>query len=433
MAWPDRVDLSKTDFLLHPWEAGVGLTIQMLVLPVVRALVTGRTLWAPRLLIWATEEYCGEAQDWSCYFDSLQSTRSIQPDLIERGELVLTAPQGKPPAPGVQDFWEELRDALLDNGPLEDRQLSSIDRWYLNVTGLDEIEESTIARVHALCDQHGVQPPGILKKWWALQDDETEVLKQLPERWLRHGRGWLVSQIVRFLVQPHVRLRNELAAEKERLGMGPGGAREKERFVAIHLRKGDACSQRMGPSCNGLEQEMPQVQKLLDAYDIKTVYVASPDNSAFEFSETRPDLTWLHRTSSDVAAKADNASKLLGIERALYSHATCPSDELNRFMVDAYIMADATGLVVSFESNVPRLVYSIATGVYGCLKPFISISQNWCWRTWLSGAQEFSPLKYFTGHTWDDRKLGGVLGNGNMIRIGNASFVPGSMVGTGGC
>ena len=39
LSQPTSVDLSKTDFLLHPWEGGVGLTIQMLVLPLLQALV----------------------------------------------------------------------------------------------------------------------------------------------------------------------------------------------------------------------------------------------------------------------------------------------------------------------------------------------------------------------------------------------------------
>eukprot|EP00966_Prymnesium_polylepis_P047376 1096637-Prymnesium_polylepis.1 len=53
LARPDRVSLSSTTFLLHPWEAGVGMTVQMLVQPVLEALADGRTLFAPHLDIWA--------------------------------------------------------------------------------------------------------------------------------------------------------------------------------------------------------------------------------------------------------------------------------------------------------------------------------------------------------------------------------------------
>lgn len=66
---------------------------------------------------------------------------------------------------------------------------------------------------------------------------------------------------------------------------------------------------------------------------------------------------------------------------------------MRRFMVDAYIMADATGLVGSFESTAPRVVHALATGVYGCLKPFITVSDNWYWSPWFMGADVFSqPL-----------------------------------------
>ena len=53
LARPDRVSLSSTTFLLHPWEAGVGMTVQMLVQPVLEALADGHTLIAPHLDIWA--------------------------------------------------------------------------------------------------------------------------------------------------------------------------------------------------------------------------------------------------------------------------------------------------------------------------------------------------------------------------------------------
>ena len=76
-------------------------------------------------------------------------------------------------------------------------------------------------------------------------------------------------------------------------------------------------------------------------------------------------------------------------------------------------------------------MYSIALGVYGCIKPFISISQNWCWRTWLSGAQDYSPLRELAVD--QGKPLGAVLGNGDMIRIGSKSHVEGYLVGGGGC
>ena len=47
-------------------------------------------------------------------------------------------------------------------------------------------------------------------------------------------------------------------------------------------------------------------------------------------------------------------------------------------MVDVYVLADATALVVDFASNVPRVVFALAAGLYGCVKPFVSTSYNWC-------------------------------------------------------
>ena len=61
----------------------------------------------------------------------------------------------------------------------------------------NETEAAIISRVASLCAAAGVEPPGFYRSRWDLQADETAVLTALPSRWLRHGRGWLVSQVTR--------------------------------------------------------------------------------------------------------------------------------------------------------------------------------------------------------------------------------------------
>ena len=422
LARPRRVALSRTDVLLHPMEAGVGMTIEKMVLPVLRMLATGRTLLAPRLTLWATEEECGEVRDWSCFFDALSSTKhahglrvdnstgelmlrlSRTPRLDGRGEMrrrrrwrmaartrlkllqhgrsyssrgrhphmhshwralqraVLgdgdpsivaeeLTPLSQPaqltvqgvhlteralhegdeddvlatdpssgtvprPAPSrAQAIWEQVRTTIWDD-PMGDRGfMASRPEQLLSPT---RIEEHTIQKLRAICTRERIGCPTVLKKWWFVQQDETEILSKLPQRFLKRGRGWLVSQVIRFLVQPNAKLREQLAAEKARLGIGIGGPLERERFVAVHVRKGDACKERAGASCFGLTQLQPQIERFLHLYNISTVYVASPDSSVFAEARERPDITWLHRAPSKSADRANAAYRKIGLEIALY-------------------------------------------------------------------------------------------------------------------
>ena len=47
--------------------------------------------------------------------------------------------------------------------------------------------------------------------------------------------------------------------------------------------------------------------------------MASPDEAAYAFASSRPELTWLHRAPSAEAAHANNVTTWSGLEVALYS------------------------------------------------------------------------------------------------------------------
>lgn len=235
-------------------------------------------------------------------------------DALATGPTSETVPR---PAPSrAQAIWEQVRSTIWDD-PMGDRGfMASRPEQLLSPT---KIEEHTIQKLRAICSRERIGCPTVLKKWWFVQQDETEILSKLPQRFLKRGRGWLVSQIIRFLVQPNAKLREQLAAEKARLGIGAGGPLESERFVAVHLRKGDACKERGGTNCHGLREVFPDVFRLLYQYKIKTVYVASPDSSVF--SEMKnvtdeihrrypalPNITWLHRAPSAAGDRANAAS-----------------------------------------------------------------------------------------------------------------------------
>ena len=445
MAKPERATLGKSTFLIHPAEMGLGMTIDMMVLPVLQAFVHGHTLWAPKLTLWATEEYCGNTPDWSCHFDSLASPIGQHAARGDAGEMVLANPYpGSNQEPVVQKVWDEILDVVYHRDlfvsskePFLEMSRRGTEERSFALTSQDhgefqKSENATVSKVHAICDRYGVEKPTLLKKWWFLQQDETDILSKVPHRYLKRGRGWLISQVIRFLVEPGPRLREQLAIEKKRLGIAKGGDLEKERFVAIHVRKGDACMERGGANCFGLKELMPQIERFL-AYNITTIYVASPDDSVFDETKLRPDITWLHRERAADAKESDHAAKGVGLEVALYTGMIDAAVELNRFMVDTYIMADATGLIGSFESSVPRLIHSIATSVYGCIKPFKSITHNWFFSPYFLGALEFTPFyedvkasKIVDGKDFEEvfTLVSGDRGDSGLIRYGRPLRVP---------
>ena len=68
------------------------------------------------------------------------------------------------------------------------------------------------------------------------------------------------------MVQPGPRLHARLQEERVRLGLGPGGGLERERYVGVHVRLGDGCARR--GACSGLAEHMPSVDRLLSAYNM---------------------------------------------------------------------------------------------------------------------------------------------------------------------
>ena len=64
------------------------------------------------------------------------------------------------------------------------------------------------------------------------------------------------------------------------------------------------------------------------------------------------------------------------------------------------------------------------------MKPFISKDVNWCWRTWVSGLEEYSPLGRSPRHM--HLPLWQLIGNGDAMRYDWHSL-PVPQMGGGGC
>ena len=116
-------------------------------------------------------------------------------------------------------------------------------------------------------------------------------------------------------------------------------------------------------------------------------------------------------------ASSARATAELGLEVALFTRAIDPAYELSRYMVDAYIMADAVGFVGSFESTAPRVIHALATGVYGCLKPFISLTHNWYWTNWFAGAEKFNLWFKNLPKVREETALVNLYGRRSVIRV----------------
>ena len=104
--------------------------------------------------------------------------------------------------------------------------------------------------------------------------NETALQGRLPERWLRRGRFWLVSQVLHFLTTPNSALKQKLRAARESLGtMRPP-------VLALHVRKGDACSDR--DECHSLSDYLPVVRRMITTYGYRTVFLATPDPTVLD-------------------------------------------------------------------------------------------------------------------------------------------------------
>ena len=336
LARRQNVPGKKAMVFLSANENGVGSTISAVVIAVLDALSKRRTLFSPPLPLWAPPDLCPE-QDLSCFFSSLPSVGND----TEWGRII----RSLPPAAGSVDRVQLARDR---------------------------------------CKTSKVECPHLVTKNYAekMSNQELDVLNRLPQRWLRRGRFWLISQVLHFLARPNEALSMRL--EQQRKGLRIAAAQSRAPMLAVHVRKGDACSARR--ECRGLAAFMPAVRAMANAYHIKNVLLATPSRDVQDSTQSYPEFQWFFTQAFSSSATARMKAKGVvniedGLQRRSISHDFFdPIEEWRSYMVDIYLLASCDFFVGSFTSNAARLAYALmAGGPQSCAKPFHSGDCNWCW------------------------------------------------------
>jgi len=372
------VKLSDALFVHGLLEYGVSSTIHALVYHVLLAYIEGKTLFAPRLELWAnpargdSDDEC-PFRDMSCYFASMPSLGDFL--LHEKRGLVHknhSAAQGDalPAAPQVVPFQRRARQ-MLDSATLQpgsgERGLQAT--WDVLANLADNTTDDSLC---ALVGHHGLGCPSVIQissdYFWHY--DERPMISRLPNKLLRHGRFWLVSQVLKWLTQPNAAVKRRLDTKRAEIGLQPP-------FLSLHVRKGDACTHR--GDCRGLAEAMEQVEELSSRYNLNSVFLSTPDESVIAEIPNFPKYKFATTgvTNTTAILKAFGMKR---IEEGLDEHVFSAIEEFRAFMVDIYLLSEGAGFVGGFTSNAARLAYSLMTsGPSGCLKPYQSLDINWCY------------------------------------------------------
>ena len=375
------LDASRVSLFQAVNEYGASATVHSLPLAALDSLAANRTLFSPRLLLWSNPSRC-DRSDMSCFFAALPSVADLYQLPTETRSR-----QGKGRTPASRSItsipsngWKRLLDTWYGPrsafGVLEgpSQAASSLD-------ALSRAMKPRLAaskhRTAALCRRLSITCPRLLPVHFAASVREAEVFNRLPQQWLRHGRFWLISQVLHFLTQPNAVLRRVLARARAQLRFD-----DHQPVLALHVRKGDACKHR--GECRGLNAFMPHVQRMLSAYSYRSVFLATPSMDVILETARYPNITWLYvnRTSRRAtnAQSALDSNRLVRLEDGLLRRDLLdPVLEWQDTLVDIYLMAESQGLVGAFSSSAARLAYSLmSAGPTGCAKPFISVDINWC-------------------------------------------------------
>ncbi|KAL1529062.1 hypothetical protein AB1Y20_000025 [Prymnesium parvum] len=345
-------------------EYGVAATVHSLVLPALSALARNETLFAPRLRLWANPARCAAA-DSSCFFASLPSVAAAA---SATESVAGVAPQ----------VWRRL--AELWHGPASAFGAAAAPAAGGRPT-LESLAAAMRPRLHAsrhrtaaLCRRLALaQCPRLLPFHFAAAVDEAAVFRSLPHRWLRHGRFWLISQVLRFVTAPSALVERRLRRARAAVRL------EAHRPVlALHVRKGDACTHR--GECRGLAPFMPHVERMVETRGYRSVFLATPSPEVIAETRRFPNITWLYRNLTPSLHDAMRAHRLVRIEDALLQGGLIdPVQEWQDALIDIYLMAESDGFVGAFSSSAARLAYSLMSAMRGgCTMPFVSLDMNWC-------------------------------------------------------
>lgn len=412
---------------------GVGATVSSMVYPVLEALSQNATLFAPSMRNW-TSPTC-ETRDLACYFDSLPSLRTHTRRLHSKKHTQMHAAGLVPKhhqvmlqrlhEPLAHDTSDTLCAAIEGLGlgcpqmltvhrPKEEEELVLTQMYNEHMKARGARKGLKAKAAHTLLQQKeptfGPGGPPISKvlaytnqlrdekmrthrdpdlSWvrslfakplglkhgkfnlTALASyDEHSFVSKIDKRWLKRGRFWLMSQVIKFLTEPNARLKAKLDLHKKALG-----PLEKP-VLGLHVRKGDACGDR--GECRSLKDYMPTVNKMIDMYGYKTVFLATPDPTVLDEINNfdHVNFRYLPVTNTTALMKAQNIRKIdIAIEKGIVD----AGNEFDEAMISAYMLGESDGFIGGFSSNAARIAYSMmASGPTGCIKPFDSFDLNWC-------------------------------------------------------
>lgn len=175
-------------------EYGVGSTVHSLVYPVIQSLIENRTLFAPHLSIWAPIE-C-RAQDLSCYFASLPSLSDYT--LGPQNTTIVRRPRPfatTTPSSSRHGRASKTVQLLNANGV---NDAASSDTTWERIESSNRSDHSALAQQFRDMRARGHLYPKMLdlNSHYFDSVDEDDIFSHLDSRFLRHGRFWLISQVV---------------------------------------------------------------------------------------------------------------------------------------------------------------------------------------------------------------------------------------------
>ena len=229
--------------------------------------------------------------------------------------------------------------------------------------------------------------------------DEAALFSKLDPRFRRHGRFWLVSQVLHFLTRPNDRLQAQLDHERSALNL-------EKPSLSLHVRKGDACTARH--DCRDLKYYMPKIEEMRSRYGLKSIYLSTPSADVLEETKNYPHLDFVYKPVTPTTELMKQHG-ILQIEEGLASGVVDAGLEFRAYMVDMYLLAEGSAFLGGFTSNAARLAYSLmSAGTEGCLKPFMSADINWCFAFGkngndiirLGGKKCYDDAKCFASHAY---------------------------------
>ena len=425
------VNMSEVNLISDAPEYGAGSLLHMLIFPVLEAFVEKRTLFAPSLNLWAPKG-CA-ARDLSCYFDSLPSLSDYAVDakvgVLRRKDTMggggdgggetdgggAAEGAGEGNQGGEYDEHDDDDDQYDDDSSEDDDSVSTMSApskalgrkvHHLDMKDLLKVErylgvksKVEMEKLLAACNAPSAREMSCPQPQWldvtcgrcglkklnliGVRDksgvghhfdtyNEGPLFDKLEPRFKRHGRFWLISQILHFLTRPEPTLATHLAKARELLGLDSG-----KPYLSLHVRKGDACTAR--GDCRDIKSYMPQISEMVSKYGLQSIFLSTPSASVLEETKDFPQVHFVYMpvTPSGAAMKAHGVKQL---EEGLGLGIVDAGLEFRAYMLDMYLLAEGSAFLGAFTSNAARLAYSLmSSGTEGCLKPYVSFDINWCY------------------------------------------------------